>query len=141
MKAARLYGPRDVRVEAAPEPVLRPGLALLRVRSVGLCGSDLHYYREGRIGSSLAAEPLVLGHEFAGEIVALAPDADAGSGAALRPGARVAVDPANACGTCERCLEGNPNLCPAVQFCGTPPTDGALQEYLAWPVHLLHPLP
>jgi L-iditol 2-dehydrogenase len=141
MKAARLYGAHDVRLEDVAVPDLEPGTALVRVRAVGLCGSDLHYYRDGRIGTSLADQPLVLGHEFAGEIAALAPGMQGKAGAALSPGAAVAVDPAIACGTCEPCQEGHPNLCPAVRFCGTPPTDGALQEYVAWPAHLLYPLP
>lgn len=140
MKAARLYGARDVRLEEVPAPALSPGSALVRVRSVGLCGSDLHYFRDGRIGDSQAVQPLVLGHEFAGEIVALSPDV-AGATSTLAPGTRVAIDPAIPCGTCERCEEGNPNLCPAVQFCGTPPTDGALAELIAWSADLLHPLP
>ncbi|MGH2353979.1 MAG: zinc-dependent alcohol dehydrogenase [Chloroflexota bacterium] len=142
MKAARLYGAHDVRLEDVATPDLRPGTALVRVRSVGLCGSDLHYFREGRIGNSLTEAPLVLGHEFAGEVVTLAPDAPgAPQGGGLRPGAAAAVDPAIPCGGCEQCLAGNPNLCPDVRFCGTPPTDGGLQEYITWPVHLLYPLP
>jgi L-iditol 2-dehydrogenase len=61
--------------------------------------------------------------------------------AGLGPGVAVAVDPAISCEACEHCLAGNPNLCPQVRFAGTPPTDGGLQEYLAWPQHLLYPLP
>lgn len=165
MKAARLYGARDVRIEDLPTPELRPGLALVRSRAVSICGSDLHYYQDGRIGDSLAAQPLVLGHEFAGEVIAVEPRAvrdgsaphgetptpGAGGPAAggpqtgareiLRPGTVVAIDPAIACEACEHCLAGNPNLCPQMRFAGTPPTDGGLQEYLAWPAHLLHPLP
>jgi L-iditol 2-dehydrogenase len=144
MKAARLHSARDVRFEEVPPahpPGPGPGQALIRVQSVGLCGSDLHYYRDGRIGPSLAGEPLVLGHEFAGEIVALGPDAHGPQGLRLREGLAVAVDPARACGSCEPCLHGHPNLCPSVQFCGTPPTDGALQEFVTWPADLLYPLP
>lgn len=151
MKAARLYGPGQVRLEDVAMPDLKPGTALVRIAAVTLCGSDLHYWRDARIGSSMAVQPLVLGHEFAGEIVALAPEplvltaepaaARPASATTLRVGAAVAVDPAINCGQCELCLEGHPNLCPTVRFCGTPPTDGALQEYIAWPAHLLHLLP
>ncbi|MDQ3701621.1 MAG: zinc-binding dehydrogenase [Chloroflexota bacterium] len=177
MKAARLYGVRDVRIEDLPTPELRPGLALVRSRAVSICGSDLHYFQDGRIGDSLAAQPLVLGHEFAGEVIAVEPGASrdgsaphgglptpgagglppdglaatggglttsglqAGAREVLRPGTVVAIDPAIACEACEHCLAGNPNLCPQIRFAGTPPTDGGLQEYLAWPAHLLHPLP
>src|SRR5688500_6485238 len=149
MKAARLYGARDVRLEDVPMPdggALGPGLALVRSRAVSICGSDLHYYQDGRIGDSLATAPLVLGHEFAGEVVAVAPGLDDGAlpgtlPGRLTPGTWVAVDPAISCEVCEHCLAGNPNLCPRVRFAGTPPTDGGLQEYLVWPAHLLHPLP
>jgi L-iditol 2-dehydrogenase len=145
MKAARLYGARDVRIEDVPMPdggALGPGLALVRSRAVSICGSDLHYYQDGRIGDSLATAPLVLGHEFAGEVVAVAPGLDDGAlPGRLTPGTWVAVDPAISCEVCEHCLAGNPNLCPRVRFAGTPPTDGGLQEYLVWPAHLLHPLP
>src|SRR5207248_2063721 len=122
---------------------------LMRPRAVSVCGSDLHYYRQGGIGDSRAAQPLILGHEFAAEVVAvspLAPDTadapaaagtrvgDAAPGAAapdtpvlaLRPGMAVAVDPAIPCEVCEHCLAGNPNLCPRIHFAGTPPTDGGL---------------
>jgi L-iditol 2-dehydrogenase len=146
MNAVRLYGPRDLRLERTSPPDeadLPPGSALIRTRAVGLCGSDLHYYRDGAIGDSRATHPLVLGHEFAAEIVALHPGASAAASAeaSLRPGTLVAVDPAINCGWCEHCLAGHPNICPQVRFAGTPPTDGALQDYLIWPAHLLHPLP
>lgn len=133
-QAARLYGARDVRLESIAVPPLQPGDALVRVRSVGLCGSDLHYYRDGRIGDSLAAQPLVLGHEFAGEIVAT-------EGTSLTPGTLVAVDPADPCDQCESCEHGHPNLCTAMRFCGTPPTEGGLQECYVWPARRLFALP
>ncbi len=121
-----------------PEP--GPGMALVRIRAVSICGSDLHYYREGRIGDSRPSEPLVLGHELAGEVVAIEPGAGQQHGGPW-PGAPVAIDPAIACERCEQCRTGHPNLCPHVRFAGTPPTDGGLQEYLVWPARLLEPLP
>ncbi|HXI18800.1 MAG TPA: zinc-binding dehydrogenase [Chloroflexota bacterium] len=140
MNAARLYGARDLRMERVAVPVPTPGQALVRVRAVSVCGSDLHYYREAGIGDSRPKDPLVLGHELAGEVMEMA---DSGSDGAhrLAPGTLVAIDPNIACEACEHCLAGNPNLCPHVRFAGTPPTDGGLQEYLAWPAHLLRPLP
>jgi L-iditol 2-dehydrogenase len=76
MLAARLYGPRDVRVDEVPEPAEPgPGQVLLKVTSVGICGSDLHTYADGRIGDTTVRTPLVLGHEFAGEVIAVGPDA------------------------------------------------------------------
>lgn len=136
MRAVRLHGPRTLRVDDVPRPVAGPGQVLVRVEAVGICGSDLHYYLDGHIGDTVATEPLVLGHEFAGRIE------EVGAGVKdLRPGQRVAVDPAIPCGECEFCLKGHPNICPTVRFCGTPPTDGALQELIAWPADLVFPLP
>jgi L-iditol 2-dehydrogenase len=136
MKAARLYAPGDIRVEEIPEPAPPgPGEVLLAVTAVGICGSDLHYYREGGIGGLNLEEPLILGHEFAGRIEAVGP------GVSLPVGARVAAEPGRSCGHCQPCLEGHPNLCPAVHFCGSPPVDGALRERMLYPASLLFPLP
>jgi L-iditol 2-dehydrogenase len=99
----------------------------VRVTAVGVCGSDLHWFDQASIGDASLKRPLVLGHEFAG-IEAVT-------------GRRVAVDPAIPCGSCEFCLEGNPNLCPAVQFAGHGDTDGALREALCWPGRNLYELP
>jgi L-iditol 2-dehydrogenase len=128
--AARLHGTGDVRV--ADEPVRAPGPqeSLVRVQAVGLCGSDLHWYEEGGIGDARLANPLVVGHEFAGVV----------EGGPL-DGRRVAVDPALHCGHCARCLEGNQNLCPNVVFAGHGDCDGGLREYLTWPTEALHALP
>jgi L-iditol 2-dehydrogenase len=130
MLAARLYAAGDLRT--VTEPVPRPGAGehLVRVTAVGICGSDLHWFTEGGIGDAHLADPLVIGHEAAGVIVG-----------GPRDGQRVAVDPAVPCGHCELCLAGNRNLCRTVGFLGHGRTDGALRQYLAWPGHLLHPLP
>ena len=136
MRAARLYAPRVIHVDDVPVPEPGPGEVLVRVSAVGLCGSDVHYYCDGHIGESAPSEPLVLGHEFAGTVEALGP----GVGD-LRAGQSVAVDPAIPCGVCEMCSEGHPNICPTVRFAGTPPTDGALRELLAWPARQVIPLP
>jgi L-iditol 2-dehydrogenase len=136
MNAMRLYAPRDMRLDDVPVPEPGPGEALVRVRAVGVCGSDVHYYLDGHIGNTWAPYPFVLGHECAGEITALGP------GVAGPPvGTRVAVDPAIPCGHCEVCLEGNPNCCPDVRFISTPPLQGALSEWIAHPAHLCVPLP
>jgi L-iditol 2-dehydrogenase len=120
----------DVRVSDEPVPELEPGMSLVKVTAVGLCGSDLHWYTDGGIGDSVITAPLVIGHEFAG-VVESGP----------RQGLRVAVDPAIACGICAQCRAGDPNLCLNIEFAGHGSRDGALQEYVAWPSHLLHPLP
>ena len=130
VRVARLHGVGDVRIDEEPAPVAGPGECLVRVTAVGLCGSDLHWFAQGGIGDASLSRPLVLGHELGGVVVGGPLD-----------GVRVAVDPANPCGRCEACLEGNRNLCPAVRFAGHGATDGGLRELVAWPRHLLHPVP
>jgi len=130
MKTLRLHGLKALRVHEEPVPEPRPGETLVRVTSVGLCGSDLHWFMEGGIGDAKLVTPLVLGHEAAGVVAHGEPQ-----------GQRVAIDPSVSCGQCEFCLEGNSNFCVAQQFAGQGPTDGALREYMSWPTAYLHPLP
>ncbi len=126
MKALRLHGAGDLRLGDEPLPTMAQGETLIRVTTVGLCGSDLHWLGEGAIGDAQLSQPLVLGHEFAG----ITPD-----------GTHVAVDPAIPCGECEFCREGNPNLCTALRFAGHSTQDGGLREFIAWQSLLLHSLP
>ncbi len=123
MRAARLYGIGDLRVadEHEPEPP-GPGSSLVQVTSVGLCGSDLHWFAEGGIGDARLRSPVVPGHEFAG--IALS---------GPYTGRRVAVDPAIPCEKCENCRRGYRNLCPTVRFAGHGRLDGALRERMTWP--------
>jgi len=102
MLAARLHGPRDLRVEreAVPGPPA-PGQVLLRVRTTGVCGSDLHLYQDARIGATLIEAPFVVGHEFSAVVEAAGRDALDGWHQPIAAGARVAVDPAQPCGRCE----------------------------------------
>ncbi len=130
MKSVRLHGIRDLRVFEESIPIANPGEALIRVTSVGICGSDIHWFVEGTIGAAGFSQPFVLGHEFAGVIV----------GGEIG-GKRVAVEPTVSCGRCEFCIEGNPNLCPHHIFAGQAPQDGALQEFLVWPIKNVFPLP
>jgi len=126
----RLHGPGDLRLHDEPVPVPQPGEVLLNVTAVGLCGSDLHWYQDGSIGSTRLGDPLVLGHEFAA-VVASGP----------RTGMRVCVEPADPCGTCETCAAGLGELCDRMRFSGQAPTDGALRTWMAWPERLLVELP
>jgi L-iditol 2-dehydrogenase len=130
MRAVRLKGPGALEIVDEPRPQPGAGESLVRVGTVGLCGSDLHWFGEGGIGDALLSRPLVLGHEFGGTV----------EGGRL-DGQRVAVDPAVPDYTCARCREGNTNLCPQVRFAGHGSTDGGLREYIAWPTSLLHPVP
>ena len=142
MRAIRLHGPFDLRCDSVPRPAA-PGAreVLLRIDAVGVCGSDLHMYETGGIGGRQAEHPCRLGHEFAGTIIEVGENARAEDGARLRPGMRIAVDPAIPCGHCENCREGDPNLCPHHQFFGVPPDDGALCEWLVAPAVNCFPLP
>jgi L-iditol 2-dehydrogenase len=136
MRALVLHGKEDLRFEERPVPVPGPGTVLLEVRSVGVCGSDKHFFFEGRASSAIVTGPVVLGHEFGGQIVALGP----GVPAELL-GQRVSVEPQMPCRTCRQCREGLYNLCPNVAFFGVPGTDGALQQYLVVPVENAFPIP
>jgi L-iditol 2-dehydrogenase len=136
MRASYLHGIRDMRLEEVSRPTAGPGEVLLKVASVGVCGSDVHYYLEGSIGDQVMVEPIIEGHEFSAWVAALGEGVEG-----LAVGQLVAVDPAIPCGRCESCQEGNPNLCPGVQFCGTPPMNGALAEYVVMPAENCFPLP
>ncbi|MBI4026121.1 MAG: alcohol dehydrogenase catalytic domain-containing protein [Verrucomicrobia bacterium] len=134
MLAARLHGPSDLRVEEIPHPgPPGPGQVLLRVSVTGVCGSDLHSFRDARIGNTIVQSPLILGHEFAGVIEAVGPDARDGRFESLTPGTRVAVDPAQPCGRCELCEMGHPNLCSRLHFCGAFPDGGSLCQWMVVP--------
>lgn len=142
MLAVRLHGPRDLRVERVTKPAPPgPGQVLLRVTAVGVCGSDLHTYQDARIGDTVVETPLILGHEFAGVVEAVGPESYDGNFQPLRPGTRVAVDPAQPCGRCEMCEQGHPNLCHRLHFCGTYPDPGSLSEYMVMPAHSCFPIP
>lgn len=143
MLAARLHGPRDLRVERIPHPgPPGPGEVLLRVTAVGICGSDLHTYQDARIGDTVLSAPLTLGHEFAAVVEEIGPgEVLDGEFKPLAVGARVAVDPAQPCGRCEMCEQGHPNLCLRLHFCGLYPDPGSLSEWMHMPAHTCFPLP
>ncbi len=136
MLAARLHRAFDLRIEEMPVPVPGEGEVLLGVKAVGVCGSDVHHYAEGGIGDEVVEQPLVLGHEFSAVVEELGPGVEG-----FKVGDRVAVEPGRSCGLCEYCKGGNPNLCPDVRFCGSPPYDGALRQYITYPADYLFHLP
>jgi L-iditol 2-dehydrogenase len=145
MLAARLHGPADMRLEQIPHPgPPGPGQVLVRVKATGICGSDLHSYLDARIGDTVIQSPLILGHEFAGVIEEIGPPLNAEGvtrSAELAPGLRVAVDPAQPCGRCEMCVQGHPNLCWRLHFCGTFPDGGSLCEWMHMPARSCFPVP
>ena len=136
MRAAVLHAPHRIVLEERPVPVPAPEEVLVRVRSVGLCGSDVHYYEHGRIGGYVVRSPLVLGHEPSGEVVACGERASR-----HRPGQRVSLEPGVPCFTCAQCLAGRYNLCPRMTFFATPPVDGAFCEYVVLHEAFAHPVP
>lgn len=142
MAAVRLHGPHDLRVEEVPAPGLPgPGQVLIRVAATGICGSDLHTYKDARIGEVLVQQPLILGHEFGGVIEAVGTDARDGHDQLLQPGMRVAVDPAQPCHRCEMCEQGHPNLCRRLHFCGNYPDGGSLCQWMIMPARSCFPVP
>ncbi len=136
MKVMRWHAPRDMRLEEAPDPTPRPHEALIRIESVGVCGSDMHYFLEGGIGNSTLDRPTILGHEYAGRVVAVGEKADADL-----VGKRVAVEPGIPCMQCESCRTGHYNVCPDIFFPGGPGSDGALSEFYTVHADYCYPVP
>jgi L-iditol 2-dehydrogenase len=136
MRAAVLREPGAVVIEERPLPRAGPGEVVVRVRAVGVCGSDTHYYEHGRIGHFVVEAPLVLGHEAAGEVTDLGPGVTR-----LVVGERVSIEPGVPDLTCGQCLAGRYNLCPSMRFFGTPPVDGAFAEYVVVHEAFAHPVP
>ena len=136
MRSAVLTEPGEFEVRDRPKPEPAADEVLVAVGEVGICGSDVHYYEHGRIGDYVVEEPLVLGHESAGEVVAVGDDV-----VGLEPGARVALEPGVSCRRCPHCKRGDYHLCESVEFMATPPHDGAFTEYVAWPADYAYELP
>src|SRR4051794_20940500 len=129
MRVCVIHGREDLRLEDHAEPELTPRGVKVRVRAGGICGSDLHYYFEGRNGDFVIREPLIPGHEFAGEVAEVGAQVTT-----VRPGQRVAVHPGRNCGHCFACREGRGNLCRNVFFLGSaskfPHMQGGFAEYV-----------
>jgi len=114
----------DLRLE--PFPVREPndGEVLLDMQSVGICGSDVHYWKRGCIGDFIVREPMVLGHESAGRVIKLGPNVKH-----LKEGDRVTIEPGVPCRRCDFCKGGRYNLCADVVFLATPPVHGSIARY------------
>jgi 2-desacetyl-2-hydroxyethyl bacteriochlorophyllide A dehydrogenase len=133
MRAAVINTPGDIEVRDVPDPTPGPGDVLVRVGACGVCGTDLHI-ADGEFPPT--PYPIVPGHEFSGEIVAVAPDA----GDIARVGDRVAVDPSLFCGRCAECRRGRGNLCENWGATGDT-VDGAFAEYVKVPAHTVYRMP
>ena len=136
MRVSVLRAAHDLAVEERPDPVPGPHEVLVRVASVGVCGSDVHYFEHGRIGSHVVDAPLVLGHEASGEVVGVGPAVTR-----LSLGQRVSVEPGVPDFTCSQCLAGRYNLCETMRFYATPPIDGAFAELVTVHEQFAHPVP
>lgn len=136
MKVAVMNGVGQMGYTQRPIPTPKDNEVLVKLEYVGICGSDLHYYETGAIGSYVVEPPFVLGHEPGGIVVEVGKDVKH-----LKVGDKVALEPGKTCGQCEFCKTGRYNLCPDVIFFATPPVDGVFQEYVAHEAGLCFKLP
>ena len=129
MRAVVIHAPRDLRIEEREAGAIGPGQVSVRIAAGGICGSDLHYYNHGGFGVIRLKEPMILGHEIAGTVSAVAADVTN-----VRPGDRVAVNPSRPCRQCRYCLEGLANHCLDMRFYGSamrmPHVQGGFREEL-----------
>lgn len=136
MRASVLHAPGDIKIEDVAVPQPDDDQVLVQVAAVGVCGSDVHYYHEGRIGDFVVNQPLILGHEASGVITAVGKNVPT-----ARIGERVAIEPQRACRVCNECKHGRYNLCSNIEFYATPPIDGAFAEYVAIQADYAFPIP
>jgi L-iditol 2-dehydrogenase len=130
MKTALLTGIRQMEIRQVPDPkILHDTDVLIRIKMVGACGSDIHYYTSGRIGSQVVQFPFTVGHEAAGIV-----EQTGKKVTRVKPGQRIAIDPSVFCGHCDQCQAGRENTCRELLFLGCPKQlEGALSEYLVLP--------
>lgn len=137
MRACVVHGAGDLRVEEVVPAEPGPGQVAVDVAFGGICGSDLHYYREGRVGDFRVVEPMVLGHEVTGRV------ATAGGG--MTPGTPVAIHPATPCDACRECREGHRNVCANTRYLGSaarvPHVQGGFAQRIVVPAGQVRPLP
>lgn len=138
MKAMTLTGIRQMELVDVPDPVISSDTdVLLKMERVGVCGSDVHYYTTGRIGSQVVTYPFTVGHECSATVAAVGSKVTR-----VKSGDRVAVDPATACHQCDQCLQGRENTCRKLRFLGCPgQAEGCLSEYIVMPQDSLYRLP
>ncbi|MDZ7265478.1 MAG: alcohol dehydrogenase catalytic domain-containing protein [candidate division KSB1 bacterium] len=137
MKAALLTGIRQFEIQQVPNPeITQDSDVFIRVKMVGVCGSDIHYYTHGRIGSQIVQFPFIIGHEAAGVVERIGKEVTR-----VKPGQRVAIDPAVSCGLCDQCRAGRENTCRKLMFLGNPQQlPGALCEFMVLPERCCYPI-
>ena len=140
MRALRVHGAHDLRVDELPIPEPGPGEVDVAIEVGGICGSDLHYVQHGGINAYPLREPMILGHEVVGRVARLGPGVTG-----LPEGQRVAVHPARPCGACAWCTTGRPNICPETRFLGSamrfPHVQGGFAEHMLATPGQLVPIP
>lgn len=136
IKAARLKEPKKIEIEEVELGELKENEVSIRPEYVGVCGSDVHFFEEGRIGNCVVTYPFILGHECAGTVVGIGKKVKK-----FKVGDRVTVEPQIPCGTCSYCRSGRYNLCPEVKFLSTPPYDGVLREEFHYREDMTYLLP
>ncbi|WP_262177525.1 NAD(P)-dependent alcohol dehydrogenase [Haloarcula laminariae] len=137
MRTCVLSGIEELSLIERERPTPGADEVLVRIDRVGICGSDLHYYQHGENSGNTVDFPLVLGHESAGTVVEVGRDVTN-----VSPSDRVAIEPGVPCGECQYCTtEGKYHLCERMEYMSSPPVDGALTEYVAWPAELVYQLP
>lgn len=136
MKVVYLTEPGKMEIVEEPKPQAEPGRVVVKIEYNGICGSDVHFFKDGRVGDCVLHDRFVLGHEVSGTVV------EVGEGVtSLKVNDRVALEPGYACGKCEFCKTGRYNLCPDMKFFAAPPVAGALKEYVSHPADMCFKLP
>ncbi len=138
MKSIKLKDIKKLQITNVPKPkIINPDDVLIKVKSVGICGSDIHYFNEGRIGSLMIDFPFTLGHEMAGIVESIGQDVTS-----VKSGKRIAVDPLIACFNCNQCKAGRYHTCRNQKFLGCPgQLEGCLSEYIVMPEECCYPIP
>jgi len=138
MKAAVLTNLKQIEIRQLPDPKIQnPQDVLLKIASVGICGSDVHYYLNGRIGDQVVEYPFVVGHECSAVVAEVGLDVTR-----LKPGDHVVVDPLISCGVCSQCAIGRFNTCVNSRFLGCPgQIAGSLSEFIVMPENCCYPIP
>jgi L-iditol 2-dehydrogenase len=126
MRAAFLNKPGEIELRDIEVPIPKSDQVIVKVQVVGVCGSDVHFYKHGNIGQMKMSGPFVLGHELSGVISAVGQNVDP-----KRVGQRVAVEPQRPCRVCNQCKAGRYNLCPQMVFYAVPHVNGAFAEFVA----------
>jgi len=137
MRTMVLTGIRKIEMIDRKQPEIKtPDDVLIKIKSVGVCGSDVHYFTEGKIGSQVVEFPFAVGHECSGIVV------ETGSSVTrVKPGDLVAIDPSIHCGTCDQCMSGRPHTCRNNRFLGCPgQIEGCLSDYIVMPEFTCFPL-